>query len=107
MIDADREPTEKRVTRLAESLRAAGRSTRTPHEPIAVLIPKRHVETWIRALLGNSVDEATDYTSPKPTANQLKSAAESLHQWARPGTAAGRTSPFSLTASFPDWRKID
>jgi hypothetical protein len=71
-----------------------------------VLIPKRHVETWIRALLGDQVDEVTDYTQPTPTAKEIKDAAAALYTWTRPAASPGPTSPASLTASIPKWQKI-
>jgi hypothetical protein len=106
IVDADTETTRWRAAQLSDALRAACMDERREDEPIVVLIPKRHVETWIRALLGNQVDEATDYTRPTPSAKDLKEAAAKLHEWTRPGTNPGPTSPASLTASLPEWRKI-
>ena len=109
IVDADTETTRWRAAQLSDALRAAGMDERLEDEPIVVLIPKRHVETWIRALLGNQVDEVTDYTKAPyltPVPNDIKNAADELHQWTRPGTDPGPTSPASLTASIPEWRKI-
>lgn len=109
IVDADMETTERRAAQLGSALLAAGMQGRGHDEPIVVLIPRRHVETWIRALLGNQVDEVTDYTkapySP-PVSNEIKDAATELHQWTRPGGNPGPTSPASLTASLPEWQKI-
>jgi hypothetical protein len=106
MVDADMETTERRASQLSDALRAASMDERREAEPIVVLIPKRHVETWIRALLGNQVDEVTDYTRPTLSAKDIKNAADTLHEWTRPGANPGPTSPASLTASLPEWRKI-
>jgi hypothetical protein len=106
IADADRETTERRAAQLANALQAAGMHALANIEPIAVLIPKRHVETWIRALLGNQVDEEADYTRPAPPAKEIKDAAAKLHEWTRPGANSRPTSPASLTASIPEWRKI-
>ena len=57
IVDADLETTERRASQLSQALTAADMAQRGADEPIAVLIPKRHVETWIRALLGDQVDE--------------------------------------------------
>ena len=109
IVDADMETTRGRAAQLADALQAAGMHARVNDEPIVVLIPKRHVETWIRALLGNQADEATNYKkapySP-PVPNDIKNAATELYQWTRPGASAGVTSPDSLNASLPEWRKI-
>jgi hypothetical protein len=116
MLDADMETTQRRAKQLADALGDAGKACppkekhhyRPPgvDDPIVVLIPKRHVETWIRALLGNQVDEVTDYTRPTPSPKQIKDAAAELHHWTRPGANPGPTSPASLNASIPEWRKI-
>jgi len=109
VIDADTKSTRQRAKQLSDALRAAGMEERHDDEPIVVLIPKRHVETWIRALLGHAVDEATDYTrapySP-PSATGIKNAAARLYEWTRPGIDAPASSPPSLTFSIPEWRKI-
>ena len=109
IVDADNETTRWRAAQLSDALRTAGMEERREDEPIVVLIPRRHVETWIRALLGNQVDEVTDYTKAPystPVANDIKNAVTELHQWTRPGANPGPTSPASLTASIPEWRKI-
>ncbi|MGH7813965.1 MAG: hypothetical protein ACREQI_08190 [Candidatus Binataceae bacterium] len=106
MIDADTETTEHRASQLADALKAEGAMKRGVREPIVVLIPKRHVETWIRALLGKTVDESTDYTKPQPTHAEIKSAAEKLHQWTRPSISPPAEFPPSLIDSMPEWRKI-
>lgn len=109
IVDADMETTQRRAAQLGNALQAAGMHARANDEPIVVLIPKRHVETWIRALLGNQVDEVTDYTKAPhstPVANDIKDAAATLHEWTRPGVNPGPTSPASLTASLPEWRKV-
>ncbi|MGH9431713.1 MAG: hypothetical protein ACRD3T_09235 [Terriglobia bacterium] len=106
MIDADMETTQRRASQLADALKAVGMDDRREDEPIVILIPKRHVETWIRALLGDQVNEETDYTQPVPTTNEIKDAAAKLHQWTRPGANPSDTSPQSLTDSIPEWRKI-
>ncbi len=109
IVDADREATERRAAQMEDALFAAGMQARGSDEQIVVLIPRRHVETWIRALLGNQVDEVTDFTKAPystPVPNDVKGAAAKLHEWTRPGAIPGPTSPLSLTASLPEWRKI-
>jgi len=106
MVDADMETTQRRASQLSDALRAASMNRRRNSEPIAVLIPKRHVETWIRALLGDQVDELTDYTWPTPTAKEIKDAAGELFKWTHPGAGPRATSSPSLTASLPEWQKI-
>lgn len=110
VVDADTDTTSRRTTQLAAALEAADLPPRKPGEPIAVLIPKRHVETWIRALLGKEVDEEANYTKAPysfvPTRNDIKNAANELHAWTRPRAEPGPTSSPSLTESIPEWRRI-
>jgi hypothetical protein len=51
VVDADSETTQRRGAQLAASLQAAEIEERPADDPnVVVLITKRHVETWIRAL---------------------------------------------------------
>lgn len=109
VIDADLKSTQQRAKQLSDELEAAGQEDRTEDDPIVVLIPKRHVETWIRALLGKSADETTNYKRAPYralTSADVKNATAKLHEWTRPTAHAPLTSPPSLTASIPEWRKI-
>ena len=106
MVDADLETTQRRAKQLSEALGTANIERRGHNEAIIVLIPKRHVETWIRALLGDQVNEEDEYKNPEPTPKEILKATETLYQWTRPGGGPGPTSPPSLTASLPEWRKI-
>jgi len=106
VVDADMETTERRRSQLSEALQSAEMAERGDNEPIVLLIPKRHVETWIRALLGAHVDEVTDYSRPTPTAKEIKDAASELYVGTRPGAAPVPSYPASLTASLTEWQKI-
>lgn len=106
IVDADMETTQRRATQLSETLKAADMGARDDAEPIVVLIPKRHVETWIRALLGNPVDELADYKKPQPNPIEIREAAETLYGWTRPKANPGPTCPQSLTDCIPEWQKI-
>lgn len=55
--DVDELTLGERMRQLEESLAIANVSARTPQERIAYWLPKWHVETWILALAGDSVDE--------------------------------------------------
>jgi hypothetical protein len=106
MVDADMETTQHRAKQLADALETASMERRDDNEAIVILIPKRHVETWIRALLANTVDEQTDYKNPQPTAEEIRQAAMTLYDWTRPNARPGSTSPASLTQSIPEWQRI-
>ena len=116
MVDADKETVQGRASQLSVALKSAGEGCLPKErlyyrrlegkELIVVLIPRRHVETWIRALLGNQVIEEQNYKNPEPTPKEIREAAETLYAWTRPNASAGPTSTASLTQSIPEWRKI-
>ena len=58
LADADTLSTEERLRQFERSLDEPRRNST---ERIAVLIPRRNVETWIYHLRGNKVDESDDY----------------------------------------------
>lgn len=60
-IDADEETVSTRKAQLDEKLDEAGEPARGQQEAIAIVVPKRNIETWIWYLDGNLVDENTDY----------------------------------------------
>jgi hypothetical protein len=62
ITDADILTVQERVRRLEESLEENLLSKRQRNEKIAILVPKRNIETWIHYLQGESVDE----NHPKP-----------------------------------------
>lgn len=108
MVDADKEETSFRQQQLTQSLKNSNLSPRQESEPIVVLIPKRHVETWIRALLGNQVDEDTDYKRklPAPSSTEIRLSAEKLYEVTRPNAEVPGIFPPSLKASIPEWLRI-
>jgi hypothetical protein len=62
VIDADISPVSRRMQQLDQSLRDAALEPRSEQEPIALLIPKRNIETWIHHLLGEPVNEDDVYS---------------------------------------------
>jgi hypothetical protein len=73
---------------------------------LVVLIPRRHVETWIRAALGHEVNETDDYKHPTIKRDHIRAAANQIHGWARDNPEPGPTCVDSLRASLTQWRKI-
>jgi hypothetical protein len=61
VIDADTSSVEDRLRQLRTSLMQHGQPDRGATERIALLSPKRNVETWIFYLLGNEANEEEDY----------------------------------------------
>lgn len=74
---------------------------------IVLLIPRRHIETWIRCLLSESVNEEQDRKlGPKLEREDLNRACGELYNWSRPYAALGSTCVDSLQIALPEWRKI-
>lgn len=61
VIDADNCAVNERKGQLDSQLQEQGMTVREGEERIAILVPKRTIETWIASLRGQSVDEQTDY----------------------------------------------
>jgi hypothetical protein len=83
MIDADNLSIEQRLGQLEKSLVEDGQSGREEAERIGLLAPKRNIETWIFYLLGNPVDEETDYkkrVSPSDLKSSVAAFAEKCPQ---------------------------
>jgi len=62
VIDGDNRGVALRREDLAKKLKDAGQDPITPADPVAILVPTRHIETWIGWLCGHRpVDEQTRY----------------------------------------------
>ena len=85
-IDADRREVQNVQQRLEEQLQNAAMENRKTGERIALLIPKRNIETWIVYLQGTPVDEESDYKQHALAKNQKQAGitlAEQLGQQPR------------------------
>lgn len=107
MIDADNGSVEERRRELNERAERAGLKPIGPKESVALLVPKRHIETWIRALLDDTVTEDDDCKTKTPTTKEgLRQAAQRLHEWSRANAVPGPNCVPSLAAALPAWRMI-
>jgi hypothetical protein len=83
-IDADAYTVDQRLARLAQTLNETGGKPLLREEAVALLVPKRNIETWILALNEYTVDETTDY---KPSSNDwselIPKASNTLYVWTR------------------------
>ena len=106
VIDADKHSVVERRSELNVRAKNA-EMEQLGEEEIALLIPKRNIETWFRALLGETVDEEKDYkNNQKPTKEEIRQAAEKLYEWSCPGATLGKSCAPSLAASLPIWQMI-
>ena len=78
----------------------------SPTDPLVVLIPRRHIETWIRSATNQAVNETDDFKNPEPKKSEIRDAAITIHGWARHIPPPGATCVASQSSSFPMWRKI-
>jgi hypothetical protein len=105
LIDADNRTVGDRGNQLNAQLNDGEKLS--AGDPLVLLIPRRHVETWICALLGQSVSEEDDCKSwSRPTKEQIRTAAETAYQWARPNATPGPTCVDSLREALSEWRRI-
>ena len=65
IMDADKGTVEGHYEELARELAAASLPPRAEQERIAILIPKRNIETWIHFLFGSEVSEEAEKPYPK------------------------------------------
>jgi len=107
VIDADTGTVENRRGQLAAELQGQGLRPLSDTDPVAVLIPRRNVETWILCLVGRTVDEDTGYSGARVGRDQIKQAARTAFEWSRPGAEVPDRCVPLLRASFPEWRRIE
>ncbi len=78
----------------------------TPTDPLVMLIPRRHIETWIKAAMGQPVNETENCKSPAPKKSDVRAASATIHGWARNTLQPGSTCVASLHSALPQWRRI-
>ncbi len=99
MIDADRLGATQRKQQLLGNI--------VPPEHLLLLVPARNVETWVAALLGETVDEVQDYKPQFNKPDSIKRAAEHLYALTRPNTPIPSHLPASLRDAIPEFNKIE
>jgi hypothetical protein len=97
VIDADTRSVAERRSQLPDD--------RSEGEAIAILIPKRHIETWILCLNAENVDENTDYHA-RPVDDLIKVAAMTVWNWRRNRAIVPPLCVESLRIAFPEFSRI-
>lgn len=97
VIDADKFSIEERKQHLY------AQCNYDQNDPLIVLVPKRHIETWVAAGTGQAVKEEEDCKSHSLAVRQ---AAQQIHDWARNELPPVSTCIPSLRVALPDWRRI-
>jgi hypothetical protein len=93
-IDADTGTVADRGKQIEGALKTAGQGKRKPSERIALLIPRRHIETWILCLTDEKVNETAKHKNKGDIDKRIRDAAKTS------STGAGRDSQFRLGVSL-------
>jgi hypothetical protein len=107
IIDADHFSVDDRRRELSNRLTSTGHEALGADDPVAVLIPKRNIETWVCVLLGANVTEEEDCKSrASPKKESILNAAATLYAWSRQNASVAHHCVPSLKLALPEWRKI-
>ena len=107
ITDADNLTTDQRERTLHDELERAVNAPIDHAEPIVILIPKWQVETWVKCALGQVMaEDDRDSDRPPVNADQIKPAARTIFEWARPGAQVPTVCVPSLLAALLRWNKI-
>ena len=106
VIDADVGTVENRRAQLDASCKKADVTPRRESDRVAVLIPKRNVDTWIWFLLGNDVEEDEDYKGLVKDAH-CKDAAARLTEFREKGWQIPEGCPTSLGIAAAEFSAIE
>lgn len=98
VIDADTSGVEQRRRQLDGALDAAGLSARNAEERIAIVIPRRNVESWVHFAVRREIDETTDFKHRYPAVDACKDAAALAIEVCRTTTDHNHAPPSLVTA---------
>lgn len=104
-VDADILTVDARQQALDRQLEIATQSKRQLDEKIALLIPKRNIETWIYHLRGHNVDEETAYPKFSKEESNCKADVENLAM-ADPQNPLVVNAPPSLQAAITELQRL-
>jgi hypothetical protein len=107
ITDADRVTATERLRQLDATLQGhAPSQPRREDERIAVLIPRRNIETWIHWLLGDAVNEDMEYPRLTGRESECQPAVDRLVQLVESGAELPNDAPSSLRDALPTLRRI-
>lgn len=104
IIDADTETVSARVKQINSALMQEGLDSIQPDERIAVFIPKRNIETWLRYAQGELVNEEQAYPKfrkPRSCREEVRTYVDTICKDGVPGNA-----PDSLKYACDELAKI-
>jgi hypothetical protein len=108
MIDADAYTVDQRLAQLATALEEVGSPPLRVNEPVARLVPKRNVETWVLCLNERPVNEEADYKGTRHDWNDLiPEASGSLFRLTRPNVPIPENCIDSLARAIRELRRLE
>lgn len=102
MIDADTNEVQSRINDFEEACNARQIPFRTEEDTVAIVVPKRNIETWIHYLNGTQVDEDTGYQK-LPRERLCGPAVQELVRLCR-STGLSEDAPTSLLAACGEYQ---
>ncbi len=107
-VDADTGTIETEHRLLAEELRKAGQGPREADERIAIVVPKRHTETWLHGLCGAPVTEDQNCKRELHDHDaKIGEAAIALFRLTRSNAPAVPNNLPALATSIPELRRLE
>ena len=105
LTDADQLTVRERRRQLEEEIKTAGVGPLRPDEDVAILIPRRNIETWIYFLNSKAVDETSSYRKlMKPS--DCKEAVSRLVELYRSDRPLPDDLPDSLRVGIEELRRV-
>ena len=105
VIDADTHTTHDRRAALRRACEDRDIPPERADEPVAIIVPRRNIETWLEYLDGQRVDEHQRY--PKRfTSKDVRRLAESLYRLCHVEQRLPDTAPPSLSESCSEYAKL-
>lgn len=104
VVDADSLSVEQRRQQLDDALGGAGFAVRDPKERIAIVVPRRNIESWIHFAETGEVDETTDF-KPRYREATARNAADVAIDASRTNANQSRVPP-SLASACQELRRV-
>lgn len=105
IIDADTMSTEERKQQLDDALDAAGQARRRGPERIAVVVPRRNIESWVHFAETREIDETTDFKQRYRGTKACRNAADVAIDACRTNADQSQIPP-SLAVACQELRRV-
>lgn len=105
VIDADTLSVEQRVRQLDDALHGVGHVRRQGHERIAIVIPRRNIESWVHFAETREIDETTDFKQRYRGTKACRNAADVAIDACRTNADQSQIPP-SLAVACQELRRV-